>query len=140
MDLESAMELVKSRRECAEPIPAFITQLKSYEEQCKKSGLITNAQEPVGCNESSSEIIDKGKKRKSVSIDNQDRKIQGPKRPNGPLFESSKSTTSGILEDNHDVKDKSAKVDYDDRNPARKKIKKNTNGKKRSIGPSLPPK
>lgn len=141
MDFESAMELVKSRRECAEPIPAFITQLKSYEEQCIKSGLITKSREATSCNkELSSEIVNKSKKRKSVSIESQDKKVQGPKRPIGPSFPSSKSATSGMIEDNHDEKNKSAIVENDDSNPSKKKVKKNPDGKKRSIGPSLPPK
>mmetsp|Transcript_28059 Transcript_28059/g.34644 ORF Transcript_28059/g.34644 Transcript_28059/m.34644 type:complete len:154 (-) Transcript_28059:195-656(-) len=43
MNLSSALQLVKNRRDCAEPIPAFIEQLRRYEDECKSLGLIKDA-------------------------------------------------------------------------------------------------
>ena len=105
--------------------------------------MITYAQELIGCNESSREIVDKGKKRKSVSrIENQDRKgVQGPSNQMGhPRLKAQKVLHLGfwntIMDDEN--KDKSAKeVENDDRNPTRKKMNAD---EKWSIDPSLPPK
>mmetsp|Transcript_4123 Transcript_4123/g.5989 ORF Transcript_4123/g.5989 Transcript_4123/m.5989 type:complete len:273 (-) Transcript_4123:90-908(-) len=40
MDLDNALALVKQRRPEADPIPAFLEQLKRYEGECKDLGLI----------------------------------------------------------------------------------------------------
>lgn len=85
--------------------------------------------------------MDKGKKRKSVSIENQDRKgVQGPSNQMGHRLKARKVLHLGfwntIMDDEN--KEKSAKVENDDRNPTRKKM--NADVKKWSIDPSLPPK
>lgn len=54
MDLDSALALVKRRRPVAEPIPAFVEQLKRYEGECKNSGLIHNNEKKQGVDGDSS--------------------------------------------------------------------------------------
>jgi hypothetical protein len=41
MEFDVALNLIKERRECICPIPAFMDQLQKYEMDCKEKGLIT---------------------------------------------------------------------------------------------------
>ncbi len=40
MALEDALEVCRRRRDCVNPIPAFLSQLKEYELECRREGLI----------------------------------------------------------------------------------------------------
>ena len=40
MVLEDALEVCRRRRDCVNPIPAFLSQLKEYEVECRREGLI----------------------------------------------------------------------------------------------------
>mmetsp|Transcript_3889 Transcript_3889/g.7483 ORF Transcript_3889/g.7483 Transcript_3889/m.7483 type:complete len:193 (+) Transcript_3889:817-1395(+) len=43
MEFHVALNLIKERRECICPIPAFLEQLEKYELECKEKGLIRHA-------------------------------------------------------------------------------------------------
>lgn len=119
MDFESAFRLIKSQRDCADPIPAFITQAKKYEGQCKKLGLI---KDDLDCD--GGEILSKK------------RKAAGPKRLLGPSPQS--AAVNDVLEIEKDGEDGKSKNDSTTSLISRKKQKVEQK-KKRNIGPSLPP-
>jgi len=58
--LQSALKLVKQRRQCINPIPAFIKQLQDYEKECKDEGLI--------CESSTEDLPDESIRRKRKGI------------------------------------------------------------------------
>lgn len=123
MSFDNALKLVKGRRPCAGPIPAFLDQLKQYEEEYKALGLIKddgneerseNENEAKNSKSKSSNIScnDSGKTKgcdetssaKKRKAETQGKRVQGPMRP-------IESETQG----------------------------KRVQGPKRPIGPSLPP-
>ena len=98
MSFDNALKLVKRRRPCAGPIPAFLEQLRQYEEECKGLDLIkdggneneneTKSSESKGSISCAVPMKTKGcdekghtKKRKAET---QGKRVQGPKRPIGP--------------------------------------------------------
>lgn len=60
IELQSALKLVKQRRQCINPIPAFIKQLQDYEKECKDEGLI--------CESSTEDLPDESIRRKRKGI------------------------------------------------------------------------
>ncbi len=121
MDFESAFRLIKSQRDCADPIPAFITQAKKYEGQCKKLGLI---KDDLDCD--GGEILSKK------------RKAAGPKRLLGPSPQSAAVNDVLEIEKERDGEDGKSNNDSTTSLISRKKQKVEQK-KKRNIGPSLPP-
>jgi hypothetical protein len=100
MNLEEALALIKRRRPCVEPIPAFLEQLKRYEVECKSLRLIKkqigdgngeDGEGKEGCDDVSS-----SKKRKAES---QGKRVIGPMRPIGPSMPPSSATKTEVKED-----------------------------------------
>ncbi len=145
MDLDSAVQFVKSRRDCAEPIPAFIEQLKTYEKQCLKQGLIEDdCDVSKKKNLKDAKVFTSGDKRKAVSSTDSDdeckkrKKVQGPKRPViGPSFPP---RSSGEKSEKEAVQ-KQSKAKGEGRKNGNKAVATEmevADKKKRRIGPLLP--
>ena len=122
MSFDNALKLVKRRRACARPIPAFLDQLKQYESECKTLGLIkddeiddkseheneaktSKSSSSISCNDSvKTKGCDETSTTKKRKAETQGKRVQGPMRPIKP-------ETQG----------------------------KRVQGPRRPIGPSLPP-
>ena len=125
---DDAMKLIKSRREIADPIPAFIAQAKEYEETCKKLGLIKK------CNKDDDDGGGGGGGKVSSSSSSRSKKRPiGPSLPNAATLKES-GIDHGGNEGSADIKTR------DEENTRSKKKQKGEVKKKTSIiGPSLPP-
>lgn len=128
MELDSAVELVQRRRQCINPIPAFMKQLQDYEKECKEKGLICEVFKEVESGQDAN-----SRKRKVIGP------MSGPVPSNqqsviGPSLNVTKlrktkdtdNTLGKIIDSNESLQDGNRK----------EKSKKNVVA---PIGPSLPP-
>lgn len=128
MELDSAVKLVQRRRQCINPIPAFMKQLQDYEIECKEKGLICEVEVQSGQDADS-------RKRKAIGP------ISGPVPSNqqsviGPSLNVTKLRKTKATDDTFG---KIIDIDSNEsiQNGNRKeKSKKNAAA---PIGPSLPP-
>jgi len=85
MTLDDALALCRANRPSVEPIPAFITQLKTYEEKCRRLGFIVPNKTKNKTKTEGNEQMPKNKKMKEMEVNEQPqkkRKIIGPtKKP-----------------------------------------------------------
>jgi hypothetical protein len=152
MEFDVALNLVKERRECICPIPAFVDQLLKYEMDCKVKGLIR-----ATATTSATTTI----KRKScnVSSTSSDNQMEDEKRPgsDGVGNKKLKATSIGSYRTSSDTMDdeKCYKEEVDTVMACNKKhdekkatatdtrstssIGKSTTRTTRQMGPSLPP-
>lgn len=86
MTLHNSLDLVKRRRPCAGPIPAFMEQLQRYEKECKEKGLINDEIKNLRDDKKDNDdnvrcdyIVNNKRK-----ADSQGKRINGPSRPIGP--------------------------------------------------------
>ncbi len=95
MSLEESLTLMKRRRPCVDPIPAFLEQLKRYEEECKSLGLIKKKIEDGNREDrvpEGKEDYDDGSSSKKRKAGSQGKRVLGPMRPIGPSMPPSYAT------------------------------------------------
>ena len=89
MTLDKSLKLCQRRRPVADPIPAFIEQLKAYEKECRSWGHLTSVEKASGDDIIGSVNGNSGEKRKaedSSGDDGRKKRAVGPSiGPIGPV-------------------------------------------------------
>ena len=132
MELDSAVKLVQRRRQCINPIPAFMKQLQDYEKECKEKGLICEVFKEVESGQ---------------DANSRKRKVIGPM--SGPVPSNQQSAIGPSLNVNvtklrktNDTDDTFGKIIDIDSNESIQDGNRKEKSKKNAaapIGPSLPP-
>jgi hypothetical protein len=136
MGFSDALQLCKSRRDCINPIPAFIAQLKEYELECREKGLIQCDKHEVK-KKAATGTINSDKKRKAI----------GPCRGPAPRPRVLGPSLPPASNANDPDEDASKKEGYKEGSKAKKQRREEicigpsipTNSGSPSIGSSLPP-
>lgn len=113
MSFDNAFKTCQRRRDCVNPIPAFVAQLKEYETECKRKGLIQS----------------NGGEVKSNQTADKKRKVAGPSRGPAPRPMVGPSVPPQEDEKDDEKIKSSSNPDIGPSLPSQKKAK---------IGPSLP--
>ena len=149
MGFDAAFDLLKVRRDCINPIPAFMTQLREYEVECREKGLLRDV------HEADSGSGTTGKKRKAIGPmigPSSKPRIVGPALPTTrPVSNDSSASTSigpslppGFKRDREKVLgpgNNSEKTEQkeDEEGIVGPSLPNRPAVKSASIGPSLPP-
>jgi hypothetical protein len=150
MEFDVALNLVKERRECICPIPAFVDQLLKYEMDFKEKGLIR----ATAATSATTTIKRKSCNVSSTSSDNQmeDEKRPGPDGVGNKKLKATSIGSYGISSDTMDDEKSYKEVDtvmacnnkHDEKkvtatDTSTSSIGKSTTRTTRQMGPSLPP-